>query len=273
MSENGEQIEFWNGPAGERWAAFQPVLDRALSAISEAVLAFAAARQGERVLDIGCGTGMTTYALAKAVGPGGDVTGVDISRPMLAVARGRGVGVNFREADAATRLFHPTHDLLFSRFGVMFFADPTAAFANLHKALAPHGRLVFVCWRDVKENLWAAAPMAAARPLLPPQEPVDPLAPGPFAFADAARLRKILGNAGYRDIRIERLDSTMHMGATLDDAIEQALRIGPLARATAELDDATLVEIRAAVRETLATFETPDGIAPAAACWLVGAGI
>jgi SAM-dependent methyltransferase len=270
-SANAEQIEYWNGAAGERWAAFQPVLDRALGAISEALLAFAAPKPGERVLDIGCGTGTTTYALAKAVGPGGSVTGVDISRPMLSVARGRGVGVNFREADASTHLFHPTHDLLFSRFGVMFFADPTSAFANLRKALSPHGRLAFVCWRDVKENLWASTPMAAARPFLPPQEPADPHAPGPFAFADDARLRKILGDAGYRDIRIEKLDSTMHMGATMNDAVEQALRIGPLARASAGLDEAALAKIRAAVREALTKFETPTGIAPQAACWLVGA--
>src|ERR1700759_5326178 len=100
MSANDAQVEYWNGPVGERWAAFQPVLDKSLSAISDAVLAFAAARAGERVLDVGCGTGTTTYALAKAVGPSGNVTGVDISRPMLAVARSRGAGVNFREADA-----------------------------------------------------------------------------------------------------------------------------------------------------------------------------
>ncbi len=268
---NAEQIEYWNGAAGERWAAFQPVLDRALAAISDAVLAFAAGRPGERVLDIGCGTGTTTYALAKAVGPSGSVTGVDISRPMLAVARARGVGVNFREADASTRLFHPTHDLLFSRFGVMFFADPLAAFANLHKALSPHGRLAFVCWRDVKENPWASAPIAAARPLLPPQEPVDPLAPGPYAFADDARLRRILSDAGYRDIRIDKLDTTMHMGEGVDEAAEQALRVGPLSRAAAGLDDATLDRIRTVVREALKPFATSAGISPAAACWLVGA--
>ena len=158
MTANAEQIEYWNGAVGECWAAFQPVLDKALSAISDTALAFAAAKPGERVLDVGCGTGTTTYALAKTVGPGGDVTGVDISRPMLAVARSRGVGVNFREADAATHLFHPTHDLVFSRFGVMFFADPAAAFANIRKAIAPHGRLAFVCWRDMKEKSLGVRP-------------------------------------------------------------------------------------------------------------------
>src|SRR5262249_30902454 len=161
----------------------QPVMDKALSAISDAALAFAAARPGERALDIGCGTGTTTYALAKSVGPSGSVTGVDISRPMLAAARARGTGVNFREGGASAGLFHPPHDLVSSRCGVMFFADPAAAFANIRKALSPQGRLAFVCWRDVKQTLWASAPMAAAKALLPPQEPADPLAPGPFAFA------------------------------------------------------------------------------------------
>ena len=273
MTANAEQIEYWNGAVGERWAAFQPVLDKALSAISDAALTFAAAKPGERVLDVGCGTGTTTYALAKTVGPSGDVTGVDISRPMLAAARSRGVGINFREADAATHLFHPTHDLVFSRFGVMFFADPAAAFANIRKAIAPHGRLAFVCWRDMKENLWASAPIAAARPLLPPQEPMDPLAPGPFAFADGERLKGILDDAGYRGIRIEKLDTAMRMGATLDEAADQALRVGPLARAAAELDDPTRQRVRAAARDALAKFLTPAGVSPPASCWLVGARI
>jgi SAM-dependent methyltransferase len=205
------------------------------------------------------------------VGPSGNVTGVDISRPMLAVARARGTGVNFREADVSNHLFHSTHDLAFSRFGVMFFADPAAAFANLRKALRSHGRLAFVCWCDVKENIWASAPIDAARPLLPPQEPMDPLAPGPFAFADDARLKDVLTKAGYRDIRIEKLDCTMNMGTTVDDAVEQALRIGPLSRATADIDDATREKVREAVRSVLGRFATPDGIAPPAACWLVGA--
>ena len=271
MSANDAQIEYWNGAVGERWAAFQPVLDKALGAISNSVLAFAGAKVGERVLDIGCGTGTTTYALAKAVGPSGTVTGVDISKPMLAVARARGTGVNFREADASNHLFHSTHDLLFSRFGVMFFADPTAAFANLRKALRSHGRLAFVCWRDVKENLWASAPIGAARPLLPPQEATDPDAPGPFAFAESERLSGILTKAGYRDIRIEKLDTTMNMGASVDEAVEQALRVGPLARAAADVDDATREKVREAVRGVMGQFVTPDGIAPPAACWLVGA--
>ena len=271
MSANAEQIEYWNGAVGERWARLQQTIDGNLAAITKALMPFAAAAPGERVLDIGCGCGTTTLLLSKAVGPGGDVTGVDISAPMLAVARGRGARANFMEADASTHLFHPTHDLVFSRFGVMFFADPKAAFANIRKALKPRGRLAFVCWRGTPENLWASAPFAAARDLVPPQEPADPHAPGPFAFADGERLRGILAGAGFANVRVEKLDSTMNMGATAEEAAAQALNIGPLARAAAELDDGAREKIRDVVGKTLAKFRTADGIAPPAACWLVGA--
>ncbi|HTQ14778.1 MAG TPA: class I SAM-dependent methyltransferase [Rhizomicrobium sp.] len=273
MSGNGEQIEYWNGSVGERWAKLQETIDASLAEIGKAALAFAGARPGERVLDIGCGCGTTTLALSKAVGAGGSITGVDISAPMLAVARARGAatGVNFLEADASAHIFHPTHDLVFSRFGVMFFSDPPSAFANIRKALKPGGRLAFVCWRSAAENLWASAPFAAARELLPPQPAPDPLAPGPFAFADGERLKGILETAGYRGIRVEVLDTTMYMGADADEAAAQALNIGPLARAALELDDATRAKIRGVVKATLGKFAGPKGVTPPAACWLVGA--
>ncbi len=273
MTANEAQIEYWNGAVGERWARLQETIDASLAPITKALLPFANPRPRERVLDIGCGCGTTSYALAKAVGPEGNVTGVDISEPMLAVARSRGIGVNFRKSDAAIHLFHPTHDLVFSRFGVMFFDNPVAAFANIRKALKPRGRLAFACWRDVAENPWASLPFAAARDLLPPQEPADPLAPGPYAFADGARLEGILAKAGYRNIRLERLDTVLSMGATADEAAAQALNIGPLARAAAGLDDTARETIRARVAEAMAKYAGPDGITPPASCWLVGAGV
>jgi SAM-dependent methyltransferase len=234
-------------------------------------MTFANPRPRERVLDIGCGAGTTTYALAKAVGNEGTVTGVDISEPMLAVARARGIGVNFRKADAATHLFHPTHDLVFSRFGVMFFDDPVRAFANIKKAINPHGRLVFACWRDLKENIWASLPMEAARDLVPPQPPSDPLAPGPYAFASPDRLHDIFKGAGYRDLLIEPLDTVVNLGATADDAAAQVLNIGPLARAATGLDESVREKIRTVVRDALAPYQTAEGITPPAACWLVKA--
>jgi SAM-dependent methyltransferase len=273
MTANAEMIEYWNGAVGERWARLQETIDASLADIHKALMVFANPRPRERVLDIGCGAGTTSYALAKAVGLEGNVTGVDISEPMLEAARARGRGVNFRKSDAAVHLFHPTHDLVFSRFGVMFFDDPVKAFANIRKAIKPHGRLAFVCWRDVKENIWANEPFEAARPMLPPQPLSDPLAPGPYAFADSDRLRKILERAGYRNIRIEKLDTVVNMGATPDAAATQALNIGPLARAATGLDEAVGAQIRDVVTAVFAKYQTSAGITPPAACWLVGATV
>ena len=275
MTGNAEQIEYWNGKVGARWAALQERIDLQLNNIADALMPFACARPGERVLDIGCGCGTTTLRLGMAVAPNGSVVGVDISAPMLDVARARAQAMNadipFLESDAATHDFQPVFDLVFSRFGVMFFADPVAAFKNIRAALAPKGRLAFVCWRAFAENEWAFVPFNAAKPLLPEQPQADPHAPGPFAFADDARLRKILAAAGFNSIRIEKLDTTCSLGATLDEAVEATLAIGPLARAAGEVDEATRDKIRGVVKAALAPHETAAGVTPAAACWLVGA--
>jgi ubiquinone/menaquinone biosynthesis C-methylase UbiE len=272
---NAQQIEYWNGAVGQRWAAMQEHIDLIMNGITDTAIPFANAQPGERALDIGCGCGTTTFLLAMKVAPEGTVAGVDISAPMLNVAQARAHAQNsdiaFVEADASVHDFQPVFDLVFSRFGVMFFADPAAAFANIRKAIAPRGRLAFVCWRSLKENVWASLPMAAAKDLLPPQEATDPYAPGPFAFAEKDRLKGILEKAGYRDIRIDAFDSVMNMGRTPDAAADQTLKIGPLARAISEVDDSTRTKIRAVVEKVLAPYQTPAGVVPPAACWLVGA--
>jgi SAM-dependent methyltransferase len=273
---NAQQIEYWNGPAGERWARAQDRIDHHLGLITEALVAFAAPRPRERVLDIGCGGGTTALLLRERIGPEGAVTGVDISAPNLAVARARAhaamADVTFLKADAATYEFQPVFDLAFSRFGVMFFDEPAAAFANLRNALVKNGRLAFVCWRIFKENEWAFAPYEAALDLWPPQEPMDPYAPGPFAFADSARLRSILEVAGFRGVDVKPLDTTVNMGATVEDAVTEALTLGPLARAAAELDEDSRARIRARIAPIVGKYSTPYGITPPAAVWLVGAG-
>ncbi len=274
MSDNAQQIEYWNGPSGQRWAGLQESTDRNLSMITAALMPFAAAKPGERVLDIGCGCATTSLMLADAVGEKGRVMGVDISAPMLEIAKRRAAGranVSFVEADASSYAFKPEFDLVFSRFGVMFFADPVKAFANIRNALDVGGRVAFVCWRAMPENAWAAAPFAAARDLLPPQEAPDPHAPGPFAFADAERLMKIFAKAGFREFSGDKLDTVMNMGASIDEAVAASLSIGPLARAAAELDEATRNKIRARVKSALEKYATPAGITPPAACWLVRA--
>ncbi len=277
MTANADQIEFWNGRGGQKWAEQQAATDRMLDKIGKAALAFVAAKSGEHVVDIGCGTGTTTFALADSVGAAGQVTGVDISKPMLGLARertGARKNVAFVEADASVFPFTTTIDLIFSRFGVMFFDAPAKAFENIHRALKPTGRIAFVCWRTPQENAWAADPIAAARPFLPPpSQPADPLAPGPFAFADPDRIKLILTEAGFRAVNVEPLNTTTNLGPDIETAAQQTLEIGPLSRAIADAkaDDATRAKIVAAVKTALEKYKTPEGVTPPAACWLVSA--
>jgi len=273
VSANQDQIDYWNGPAGQRWAEAQESLDKNLLSISAALLSFVGVKTGESVLDVGCGCATTTLAYADAAGRDARVMGVDISGPMLSLARKRAGSrpIEFIQADASTHPFKPEFDVVASRFGVMFFADPGSAFANIRKALKTGGRLRFVCWRAMMDNQWATVPLMAARDLLPAQEPPDPNAPGPFAFADSARLKAILERAGFKNVTAEKLDSVMNMAPTAREAAQFSLGIGPLARASAECDDATKAKIVVRVTEAMKRFETDDGVAPPAACWLVGA--
>jgi SAM-dependent methyltransferase len=274
---NQDQIEYWNGRSGEKWAALQDYTDQMLGHITQAFIPFAAAKPGEEVLDVGCGCGTTTFTFSQCVRPEGSVAGIDVSAPMLAVARARARASNadipFIEADAATYDFQPVFDLVVSRFGVMFFDDPSAAFCNIRKAVAPRGRLAFVCWRALQDNGWASTPIATARPLLPPQETPDPFAPGPFAFADGKRVETILSSAGFRDIHIEKFDGHMDMAATADEAAEKTLNIGPLARAAAEVDTDTRAKIRGVVAKAMEKYATPEGVRPPVACWFVRARV
>lgn len=277
MTANAGQLEYWNGPAGEKWVRNQAVMDTSLADATAALLPLANIQPGERVLDIGCGSGQTSLLAADAVGASGQVTGADISKPLLALARQRANGrrnVRFIEADAATHAFAPEHDLLISRFGVMFFDDPAAAFANLRRAAAPGGRLAFVCWRPVAENEYAAMPFAVAKPLMPPLPPADPHAPGPFALADPDRLRGILAGAGFTGIAINPLDGVMRMGATAEEAGIQATSLGPTARALAKMDEGVRAKVVAAVTDAFRLYPKTDGaITCRIACWLVSARV
>jgi len=251
-----EQIEYWNGPAGERWARLQASIDAGMAAITDQLFAFAAPRAGERVLDIGCGNGTTTLRLAAL---GCDATGIDVSRPMLEVARKRGARVI--EGDAARA--PGSWDLIFSRFGVMFFPDAPAAFAHLRSITQ---RFAFVCWRTPEDNPWATEPMRVARDLLPPQQPFVPDAPGPFAFARRERILELLPTA-----QIEAVSTHMGVGSTLDDAVVESLSIGPLARAAADSDEPTRARIRERMRDLYTKFVTPEGVRMPASIWLVRA--
>jgi SAM-dependent methyltransferase len=277
MSEpaNTDQITYWNDAPGKTWADLQDVLDVQLEPMGAAVLAALAVRSGERVIDVGCGCGQTTLALAEAVGPTGLALGVDISEPMLAVARERAAGrpqARFQNADAQTHAFDAgSFDALHSRFGVMFFDDPTAAFANLRRALKPDGRLAFLCWRTPAENPIMTAPMAAAQKHLPPPQPMTPGAPGPFAFAEPERVRAILAGAGFADIAIAPQDMPAG-GNTVEETLEVSLRIGPLGRLLRENPQADREAAVADVRAAIANHQRPDGrVFMDSACWVVTA--
>jgi SAM-dependent methyltransferase len=273
---NREQSRLWNEQAGPKWVAMQRQLDAELESLGAAVIDALDLRAGERVLDVGCGAGATALALAARVAPG-EVVGVDISEPLLALARERAAGVadlRFERADAQTATFAgPPFDVVFSRFGVMFFADPVAAFVNLRAALRPGGRLGFVCWRAMEDNGWFTVPLAAALPHLPgPPEMPPPGAPGPFAFADGERTRELLERAGFVDVEVTPLDRELPMGADgLDESVELVLQIGPVARALATAADDLRRTVRGAVREALARHEGPRGVTLPAAAWLVRA--
>lgn len=277
-NDNAEQIAEWNGAMGQRWAESQRETDAVVAAFGQAALQRAAAQPGERVIDIGCGCGDTAVELARRVGTGGRVLGVDVSRPMLEVARARAAAaglrqLDFAEADASVAALPAGNDLLYSRFGVMFFADPVAAFVHLRAALRPGGRLVFVCWRAPRDNPWAMAPLVAARKALgitPP--PADPLAPGPFAFANGERTRAILADAGFAGVELQRVDAPIRIGATPREAAEAAVRLGPTARLVREAGAEHLPAILQGIERELASHAAADGqVSLGGATWLVSA--
>ncbi len=273
---NAEQIAEWNGTQGQRWAELQRELDGIVAPFGEAALRLAAAQAGEHVIDIGCGCGDTSVELARRVGASGRVLGIDVSRPMLEVARAQvtqagWANLEFREADASEAALPADTDLLFSRFGVMFFAQPVPALRHLRTSMRSSGRLVFVCWRVPRDNAWAMTPLAAARKAMGvTPAPADPHAPGPFAFADEERLRAILTDAGYGKIALQRFDATVRLGSTPRAAAETAVRVGPTSRFVREMGPASVPTIVDAIEKALAPCAAPDGhVSLNGSTWLV----
>ena len=274
-SANAAQIDNWNAKAGLTWVRYQDQLDRQIAPLGLKAMEALAPASGEVVLDIGCGCGQTTLDLAERVTGAGAVTGVDISAPMLEVARARPVPAKackpeFLQSDAQTAdLGQGQFDAIFSRFGVMFFADPTAAFTNLRAALKPGGRLAFVCWRPFQDNPWMRDPLVAALPFLPPMPAADPNAPGPFAFADADRVRAILTDAGFEAVTVEPFDASIG-GSSIAQTVELAFKVGPLA--TVLRDNPGLVPVvTEAVTKAVSQHDTPGGVMMPAAVWIVQA--
>jgi len=272
---NADQLTFWNGVGGHTWVARQAHTDITLTPVTEALLAHAAPRARERVLDVGCGCGGPTLEFARAVGPAGRVAAVDISGPMLAEGRRRAAAaelanIDWLQADPATAPLDE-FDLLTSAFGLMFFGDPVGAFAHMRSAAGPGARMSFVCWRSLAENPWMEVPMNAVSRHLPPRPRPTPHAPGMFAFADPERVSQVLTAAGWAPPRLERLDVDLDIaaGRGLDEAVDQSSQIGAVNSWLRSQPDEVVSAAIASLREALAAHLDGASVRLPGAMWLV----
>ena len=265
---NADQNEFWNSEPGQNWVRFQADLDAISREVGNLLLEACEPREGEAALDVGCGAGATTLALARALAPSGRVHGVDISSPLLARASASrdelGIGnVTFERADAQDHAFPPAaFDLVASRFGMMFFADPVAAFRNLRSALRPGGRIAFVAWAGPEDNPWFAWPHRIATARRGAVAATPPDAPGPMAFQDIERVRGILADAGFSRCDGRAVAVDLHHPGGLE-AIEKLVTVvGPVARVLREKDgtEEDKAAIAAEVAARFAQFRSSDGI-------------
>jgi SAM-dependent methyltransferase len=276
---NDDMVQLWNGEGGAAWATRPERYDAMLSGFGERVLRAAALAPGERVVDVGCGGGQLTLQAAAAVGQDGSVLGLDVATQLLALTQRRAAEAGLAqvavlEADAQSQAFPPgAFDVVLSRFGVMFFADPVAAFVNLLSATAPSGRLAFVCWQPAPMNEWVTVPLFAVGPHVGFPDPPAPHAPGPFAFGDGDRLREILTTAGWSDVELEDVQTTVSPGGarTVEEAVAYFAEdtFGRMLMGKAEpAQQAAALE---ALRAAYAAYAGPDGIRVKAAVWIVTA--
>jgi len=276
---NQAQRDYWNAAAGRNWVALQSAFDRTFEGLNALLLDRSAVRAGESVLDVGCGSGATVLAAARCAGAGGRVLAVDISEPLLALARERVrlaglANVEFLLADAQSEaLPASSFDLICSRLGVMFFEDPVEAFRNLRAALRPGGRLCFACWAPLDDNPWLKLPLAVGVQRLGPPKQQPRRAPGPMAFSDAEYVRDILADAGFSAIGIEELRPEVGAHATAEEEAPFALAAGPLARLVNEKnpDPAVRADLVREVAEALRPYVTEAGVRAPAAFYCVTA--
>ncbi len=278
---NAEAIEAWTGPLFERFSTYRDIVADGLVAHGEAAIAANPPRRGDRALDIGCGFGDSTRRLGELVGKEGAVVGLDVSAPFLEVAareaeEAGAANVSFVAADAQVADLGGPYDYVFSRMGIMFFANPVAALRNAREAMATGGRFSAAVWRRKLDNEWARrSEQVANRYLERPEETDEPTCgPGPFSMADADVVTEQLVSAGFTDVVLRRSDLPMRMGEDLDRAVAFSLTIGPageLLRLWGERADEIRPRIETEVRAALADLETPEGVLAPASTWLLGA--
>ena len=274
-ARNADMASAWNGQEGEDWAAHADRYDAASAAFDASLLDGARITATDRVLDVGCGAGVSTRAAARAA-PGGHVTGIDLSAQLLAEARRRSAAAGltnttFVHGDAQVHPFEPVaFDVAVSRFGSMFFGDPVAGFGNVARALRPGGRLALLSWQELARNEWLLAIrrcLAAGRTL--PEPPGD--APGPFGLADPDHVRRVLTAAGFEAVDLAGLPGTVRLGADAEDAFGFIGGLGLARGLLGGLDDATRQAALDDLRAALAAHATPDGVRLGASAWLVTA--
>ena len=273
---NSEQIALWNDTAGRAWVETQETLDGVLLPFEKLLVGAVAERKPQRVLDVGCGTGSTTLAIARQLGRNGSAVGIDISEPMIALARERAAAVStpprFLCADAQTHAFdNASFDMVVSRFGVMFFDDPVRAFANLRRATASGGALNVIAWRSAAENPFMTAAERAAAPFVPEMPARKPDEPGQFAFADRGRVYSILEKGGWGEIDIQPID----VECTLPKRELEIYftRLGPLGRVLPQLQETARAGVVEAVRAAFDPYVHGAEVRFSAACWIVEARV
>jgi ubiquinone/menaquinone biosynthesis C-methylase UbiE len=277
VADRLDQLAFWNGAAGRSWTDLQKTLDETFAPVSELLKRYDSVKEGEYIIDVGCGCGASSIELAARVGNRGHVLGIDISSDMLTRARLRSVDtvpVSYLLADATSHEFDRERaDVLYSRFGVMFFKEPVLAFINLGTALQSGGRLVFACWRDPKLNPWLILPLQATYKHVPPLPQLGPEDPGPFSFASEHRVRRILTEAGFVSVSLTPLDVSLDIAANrgLQHAVAVALSIGPASRALEGQPIEKAIATETSIRTALAPFQQEDGVRLPAAIWIVTA--
>ena len=269
-----EQAALWNGVAGRAWVDAQQALDRLFTPFEELLVTTVTAASARAVLDVGCGTGGTTLAVARRFHGDGRCVGVDISAPMLELARVRAeaehVPAQFIHADAESYSFEPSvFDAVISRFGVMFFDRPVDAFANLRRAAQPHATLCLIAWRSAADNPFMTTAERAAAPLLPNLPPRKPDAPGQFAFADRDRVQTILQNSGWREIELRPIDVNCTMPRT--DLEQYVTRLGPLGLVLQDADETTRARIVETVLSAFDPYVHGHDVRFTAACWVINA--
>jgi SAM-dependent methyltransferase len=272
---NAEMIKGWDGPEGDNWTENEAFYANSSRRHTPYLFAAAAIAPAERVLDVGCGTGGTTREAARAA-KAGSAFGIDLSTRMLGRAREHADAealdnVRFERGDAQIYPFDPaSFDVAISRFGVMFFDDPTGAFTNIGRAIAPGGRLAFLCWRELARNEWITAmrdALASGRTL--PEPPAN--APSPLALADAGRVRGILTAAGFVDVALESVDEPLHFGPDAASTFEHLQKTGIVIGLLNDLDDRARAEALARLEKTVVDHETPEGVLFDSSAWLVRA--